>query len=79
MKNKKLAGLDDISPYLLKKYAPHMIKPLSELVNASIREGIFPSTLKQSVVNQFTKKGQKKMQTIVQLLVAPFFEIFWKK
>jgi hypothetical protein len=45
MKNKKSAGLD-ISPYLLKKCAPHMIKPLLELVTASIREGIFLSTLR---------------------------------
>jgi hypothetical protein len=57
VKNKKSAGPDDIPPYLLKKCVPYMIKPLLELDNASIREGIFPSTLKKSVVNQFTKKG----------------------
>jgi hypothetical protein len=46
MKNKKSAGLDDISPYLLTKCIPHIIKQLLELINASIREGIFPSKLK---------------------------------
>jgi hypothetical protein len=59
MKNKKSAGLDDISPYLLKKCVPHIIEPLIELVNASIREGIFPSKLKKSVVKPIYKNGKK--------------------
>jgi hypothetical protein len=36
MMKKTSTGLDDISTYLLKKCAPHIIKPLLELVNASI-------------------------------------------
>jgi hypothetical protein len=47
MKNKKSAGLGEISPYVQKKCVPHIIKPLLELVNASTREGIFPSKLKK--------------------------------
>jgi hypothetical protein len=31
LRNKKSAGLDDITPYLLKKCIPHIIKPLLEL------------------------------------------------
>jgi hypothetical protein len=46
MKNKKSSGLDDTLPYLFKKCTPYMLKPLLELVNVSIREGIFPSALK---------------------------------
>jgi hypothetical protein len=60
MKNKKSAGLDGISPYLLKKCVPHIIKPLLELVNASIREGIFPSKLKKAVVKPIYKNGKKE-------------------
>jgi hypothetical protein len=45
LKNKKLTGLHDFSPYLLKKCVPYMLKLLLELVIESIREGIFPSTL----------------------------------
>jgi hypothetical protein len=41
-----MAGLDDISPYSLKKCVPYMFKQLLELVNSLIRDGIFPSTLK---------------------------------
>jgi hypothetical protein len=60
MKYKKSAELDDISPYLLKKCVPHIIKLLLELVNASIREGIFPSKLKKSVVKPIYKNGEKE-------------------
>jgi hypothetical protein len=60
MKNKKSAGLDDISTYLLKKCIPHIIKLLLELVNVSIRIGIFPSKLKKSVVKPIYKKGEKR-------------------
>jgi hypothetical protein len=60
LKNTKSARLDDISTYLLKKCIPHIIKPLLELVNVSIREVIFPSKLKQSVVKPIYKKGKKE-------------------
>jgi hypothetical protein len=36
--------IDDSSHFLLKKCVPYMLKTLLELVTASIREGIFPST-----------------------------------
>jgi hypothetical protein len=63
MTNRKLARLDDISPYLLKICVPYIITPLVELVNASIREGIFPTKLKKSVVKpnlQKRDKGRRK-------------------
>ncbi|PNF31582.1 hypothetical protein B7P43_G00791 [Cryptotermes secundus] len=60
MANKKSAGLDDISPYLLKSCIPYIAKPLLELVNASIRDGIFPSILKKSVVSPIYKGGTKE-------------------
>jgi hypothetical protein len=57
-KNKK-SGLD-ISPYLLKICVPYIIKPPLELVSASNREGMFPSTLKKSVVKPVYKKCLKE-------------------
>jgi exonuclease III len=57
MASKKSAGLDDISPYLLKKCIPFIVTPLLNLINASIRDGIFPSILKKSVVSPIYKKG----------------------
>jgi hypothetical protein len=60
MMNKNSAGLDDVSTYLLKEFIPHIIKLLLELVNASIREGIFPSKLKKSDVKLMYKNGAKE-------------------
>jgi hypothetical protein len=48
LKSNKSVRLADISSCLLKKCMPYMLKPLSELVSASITEGIFPSTLKEN-------------------------------
>jgi hypothetical protein len=39
---KESAGLDVISPYLLKKCMPYMLKPFLELVNASVKVGTSP-------------------------------------
>jgi hypothetical protein len=60
MKNKKSAGLDDISTYSLKKCIPHIIKLLLELVNISIREGIFPSKLKKIRGQTNLQKREKR-------------------
>jgi hypothetical protein len=60
LKNKKLTGLDDVSPYLRKKCVPYVLKPVLELSIASMKEGIFPSTLKRSVVKPIYKKIMKK-------------------
>jgi hypothetical protein len=53
-----LAGLADISPHLLKKCVPYILKPLLELVSISSRQGIFPSILKISVIKY--KNGLKE-------------------
>jgi hypothetical protein len=57
LKNKKSAGLDEISSYLLRKCAPYMLKSLLELINVSIRKSVFPSTLKNRLLNQYIKNG----------------------
>jgi hypothetical protein len=56
-----------------------MLKQHLKLVNASIREHIFLSTLKKSVVKPIYKLGIKKKQTIIiQLLLSQLFQRFWK-
>jgi hypothetical protein len=37
-----------------------MVKPLLWLVGVSVREGIFPSTSKKSVIKPIYKKGKKE-------------------
>jgi hypothetical protein len=60
LKSKKLAGLNGTSPCLLKKCVPYMLQTILQLVNASIRKGIFPSKLKKSVVNPIYEEGMKE-------------------
>jgi hypothetical protein len=48
LKNKRAAGLDNIS-FIEEIYALH-VKPLLELVSGTVGEDIFLSTLKKSVV-----------------------------
>jgi hypothetical protein len=57
MNKKRSFGLDGMSASLLKRCASYMIKPLFEIINASINIGIFPSCLKNSVVKMILKKG----------------------
>jgi hypothetical protein len=59
LRSEKSAGLADVSLYLLKKCVSYVLVPLLELVNASIREGIFLSTLKKQKTNQCIKKRMK--------------------
>jgi hypothetical protein len=59
LKNEKSACLFDISSYCLEEYVPYMLKPLLKLVKASLREGIFLSTLKK-LVKSIYKKGMKQ-------------------
>jgi hypothetical protein len=59
LQSKDSAGLDDISPYLLKEYVPYKMKPLLELVSVSVREDIITTMLKKAVVKPIYKKGGK--------------------
>jgi hypothetical protein len=63
MKNKNSAFLYDISPLLLKKCTPYLIKPLLELVSGSVRKGIFLPVFKRSVAGPIYKYGAKEDAT----------------
>jgi hypothetical protein len=47
LRSEKSTELADVSLYLLKKCVSYVLVPLLELVSASIREGIFLSTIKK--------------------------------
>lgn len=58
--NKYSSGWDEISPVLLKACIHVISHPLTYLINASIKEGIFPDCLKISIVRPIYKKGDKR-------------------
>jgi hypothetical protein len=47
MKNKKSTRPDGMSSFLLKQCASYMAEPPLEIINASIKNGTFPSCLKK--------------------------------
>lgn len=60
LKNDSAAGLDGISPKLLKAIKPVIITPLTHVLNLSIGSGTFPSNWKRSMVVPIYKSGDKK-------------------
>lgn len=57
LKNSNSAGSDCVSSRVLKEVGEYLVRPLSDLVNASFAEGRFPKALKSAVVNPLYKKG----------------------
>lgn len=53
----KAVGHDEISVAMLKKCASYITPPLTDMINATIMTGIFPSELKKSCVKLIHKKG----------------------
>ncbi|XP_047115982.1 uncharacterized protein LOC124795946 [Schistocerca piceifrons] len=60
LRNKKSAGLDKISPYLLKQCKYKIMKPLAHLINCVLEDGMFPDKMKLAVVKPIHKKGEVK-------------------
>ena len=60
IKKNKSCGLDWIDGYCLNLAAPHIIKPLTHVINTSLRLGNFPSIWKSyKVVTVFKNKGKR--------------------
>ena len=59
LKTNKATGIDDISAKFLKMAATIICKPLSHLLNLSIKTGIYPEMLKKAKVTPIFKKGDK--------------------
>lgn len=63
MKAKQSAGLDGISSKLLKVCCESLTMPLTNIINKSFTQQIFPSKLKESKVYPKHKKGDKTQET----------------
>lgn len=53
-------GVDDISALIIKRFKQLLIAPILHLCNLSLETGIFPTSLKHSVVIPIHKKGDKR-------------------
>lgn len=57
LKNKHERGVDDMSPYVIKKLISYIVKPLTHVFNLSFMSGTFPESMKVSKVTPLCKKG----------------------
>ena len=60
LKPKHSYGYNEISTKLLKIPAPVLSWPLNYICNKVITKGVFPDTLKYSVIKPLYKKGNKR-------------------
>jgi hypothetical protein len=80
LKNKKSAGVDEISPKLIKSIADLIVTPLSHILNCSFVEGQFPSKLKQTIIRPILKSGDKSCCNNYRpiSLISTFSKVFEK-
>ena len=61
LKNKKSVGRDGISAFIIKDNEKLMARVFAKLFNNSIKQGIFPSNLKNAVIIPVHKQGRKDL------------------
>ena len=59
LNSKKSIGIDNISPQIIKDAVDIIYKPLTKIINLSIKEGTFPTKAKIAAVLPFFKKGDR--------------------
>ena len=60
LKMKKSSGADSLSQEQLKLGIEELVKPLTKIINQSIKEGKFPENWKKAIVTPILKKGSTK-------------------
>ena len=60
-KTKTSTGNDGISVQLLKLIAPGIVKPLTAILNQSLKTGIFPNNLKLAKIIRLHKKESREL------------------
>jgi hypothetical protein len=61
LKSKKSSGYDGIPNKILKLYTQQISKPLANVVNKSVFNGIYPERLKYAIMNPIYKRGYKSL------------------
>ncbi len=74
------AGLDHISPRVVKSVILHLCDPLSHIFNLSLSKGVFPSKLKLARVTPIHKKGDpSEIDNYRPISVLPVFSKLLEK
>ena len=60
LKNKKSSGADGLTQEQLIQGADEIVKPLTKIINKSIKEGTFPEGWKKAIITPVLKKGNTK-------------------
>ena len=68
MKTNKASGPNSIPTKILKLFKKEFSKPLSDIMNLSFNQGIFPNLLKTANVIPFTKKVTSLIVITAELL-----------
>ena len=78
---KASAGEDKIPAKLAKLASKHLVKPLKNAVNSSIRHSIFPNNAKRAVVTPLDKatKDKNSVNNYRPVSVLNFFSKFYEK
>ena len=80
LKNKKSSGFDDLNTNILKEILPHIKKPLTFLINSSLKDGAFPDVLKVAKVVPIYKKNKREdMRNYRQISILSIFSKVFEK
>lgn len=79
-KNSRSCGSDGISNLVLKSVASSVSKPLSHIINLSMKSGKFPSKLKTALIKPLYKKKEKTKPENYRpiALTSPFSKVHEK-
>ena len=67
LKPKNSSGYDDSSNKLLKELHPVILKPFTEVINRSLKEGIFPNDMNDLIRSLFINVRRNILQPITDL------------
>ena len=78
LKRRNSASVDDISTNLLKKISGVIYEPLADVINKSMKNGVFPDLLKKAKIIPIFKKGEAQDSNNYRriALFSPLAKIF---